>query len=106
MASTKATMTVTDSANRNVRSLMMDPPAQQTDGWVGWRQTVARAPRLVNAGGRGRSRLTTGRRRGEVCALRIRSVDFERAQLIVDRKEQLLRLVGVEPRESLAAAPA
>src|SRR5712664_3621577 len=51
VASTKATATVTDSANRNVRSLMMDPPARQTDGWVGWRQTVARAPRLVNAGG-------------------------------------------------------
>ncbi len=29
--------------------------------------------------------MTTGRRRGEVCALRVRSVDFERAQLLVDR---------------------
>ncbi len=46
--------------------------------------------------------MTTGRRRGEVCALRVRIVDFERAQLIVDRSLVHPR-AGVIEKETKAA---
>jgi len=50
VASTNATTRVSASAYRNGLSLMEWASGAATMVWVGWRQTVARAPRLVNAG--------------------------------------------------------